>query len=83
MIITATRDGHVVVPADIARLAGILPGMEVDVELTDCGLLVRPNTVAEAADAQDVAAAEAALAEHEARGGEAVTLDELKLRHGL
>jgi len=70
---TKDEDMAVAVPAELARLAGIEPGIEIDVELTDAGLLVRPKAVADAEDAEDLAAAEAALAEHEAEGGKIVS----------
>lgn len=55
---TKDEDMAVAVPAELARLAGIEPGIEIDVELTDAGLLVRPKAVADAEDAEDLAAAE-------------------------
>lgn len=83
MTVTTTDEGHVPVPSDLRRAAGIEPGTELDIELTDSGLLVRPKSAADAEDAEDLAAAESALAELEASGGEPVAWDEIKQRHGL
>jgi len=80
---TATKEEDVPVPAELARLAGIEPGVEIDVELTDEGLLVRPKAAAEAEDAEDVAAAQAAIAEAKASGESPVLLEEVKRRLGL
>jgi antitoxin component of MazEF toxin-antitoxin module len=82
MTITTTKDGYVPVPTELARLAGIEPGVEIDIELTDQGLLVRPKAVADAEDAEDVAAAEAALREID-QGAEPVPWEQVKRRHGL
>lgn len=82
MTSTITSDGDVRLPAEVAEATGLEPGVEVDLEVTDSGVLVRPRNVAEQEEADDVEAAKAALRELD-EGGQPVSWAEVKRESGL
>jgi bifunctional DNA-binding transcriptional regulator/antitoxin component of YhaV-PrlF toxin-antitoxin module len=79
---TITSDGDVRLPAEVAEATGLEPGVEVDIEVTDSGVLVRRRELAEQEDADDVEAAKAALRELE-QGGQSLSWTEIKRESGL
>ncbi len=70
-------EGHLVVPADVVRGAGLAPGDEVVFEPALGGFFVQSRASAEAEDADDLTALQAADADPES-DGEAVNWAEAK-----
>lgn len=79
---TITPEGDVRLPARVVAATGLRPGVEIDIEVTDSGVLVRPAEVAEREDAEDAEAANAALRELE-QGAASVPWRDVKRDSGL
>lgn len=79
---TITPEGDVRLPVRVADATGLRPGVEIDIEVTDSGVLVRPAEVAEREDVEDAEAANAALGELE-QGAASVPWRDVKRDSGL
>jgi len=63
--VSVGRDGRVVIPAEIASAAGLVPGAALVLEVSDEEVCVRSQALADAEDADDATSVERILSDPE------------------